>query len=146
MKIALPLNEKMSLYFDNPHTAPRFAIYNIEGTRDNIRFSLSSIVQNPWHSIKCNDFEEEQLKCNCSDERKNSIKHKCEHYSILESIKGCTYLLAYRYCLNTKQSLKNSGIKVLKVPPIINTIDMAIKNFLIGASLASTIKHIHHAS
>ncbi|MDD2906142.1 MAG: hypothetical protein PHC74_07560 [Sulfurimonas sp.] len=146
MKIALPLNDSLAIYHDNAHTAPKFGIYNIDTKALNIHVSLNTIIENPWNAIKCNEYEMEQKKCECNKERQQSIRHKCEHYTLLELIHGCSFLLANRYCQNTKTMMKNGGITIIKIPPIAKEIDMAIKNFLIGASLARTIKHIHHES
>jgi predicted Fe-Mo cluster-binding NifX family protein len=88
----------------------------------------------------------EQRNCDCNTERQHNLRHKCEHYTLLEIIHGCTFLLASKYCLNTKTMMKNGGITIIKIPPIAKKIDTAIKNFLIGASLANTVKHIHHES
>jgi predicted Fe-Mo cluster-binding NifX family protein len=57
--------------------------------------------------------------------------HKCEHYSLLETLHDCSYLLANRYCRNTQKSLKQAGIKIFKLPVIISRLDIAIKNFII---------------
>jgi predicted Fe-Mo cluster-binding NifX family protein len=146
MKIAIPLHEQLTLYHNNPCTAPKFAIYLIEGDTSHIVFSLEVIVDNPWSGVKCDRYEDEQISCNCDPDRRKSMRHISEHYALLDAIGGCSYLLADRYCDNTTRALGNGGITIFKIPPIINKIDNAIKNFLIGASFASTVEHIHHAS
>lgn len=146
MKIAIPLHQQLTLYHDNPCTAPKFAIYLVEGDRSNISFKLSHIVDNPWSGLKCNTFEDEQVSCSCDIDRRKSMRHIAEHYALLDAIGGCSYLLADNYCDNIIRALENGGIQVFKIPPIVNKIDNAIKNFLIGASLASKLEHIHHAS
>lgn len=145
MKIAVPIGQELTIYHDNPFTAERFAIYSIEGHQTNVQFRLSTIVENPCISLN-NNFEEPHVKCSCNDEDRKDLRHICEHYSLLEAINGCSYLLADHYCENTGRSLHNAGVKIFKIPAIVNNVENAIKNFLIGASLASTIKHIHHAS
>jgi predicted Fe-Mo cluster-binding NifX family protein len=146
MKIAVPLNQQMTLYHDNPCTAPKFGIYTIEGDASDIRFSLSRVVENPWFEPKCNDFGEDQITCSCDAERRSNIRHICEHYALLDAVNGCSYLLADRYCENSFRALRNGGVKVFKIPPIIERIDSAIKNFLIATSLASKVQYIHNAS
>jgi len=146
MKIALPIKDTLNIYKDNPHTAPKFAIYIIENINNTIHFSLHAIVDNPLSDLKCHQFTEEEKTCSCDAEEQKSLMHKCEHYSLLESIGDCTYLLANKYCINTRNSMKKAGIKIFQVPPIISKIDIVIKNFIIGASLANKIKNIHHAS
>ena len=146
MKIAVPLNDTFTFYHRNPFTAPKFAIYSIEGDRSHLTFGLFAVVENPWSAINDGGFEESQIACDCDSKQCTNMHHVFEHYALLDAIGGCSYLLADHYCDNTSRALNNGGIKVFKIPPIINKIDSAIKNFLIGASLASTFKHIHHAS
>ena len=146
MKIMLPVQDTLTIYKDNPHTAPRFAVYNIDNIDDKIHFSLHSIIENPIYNFKNEGFTEDEKQCNCKKELQANIMHRCEHYSLLESINDCTYLLAKKYCKNTQNSMKKAGIKVYKIPPIINKIDIAIKNFLIGASLVPTIQNTYNAS
>lgn len=147
MDIAIPTDEQHVIYHDNPYTAPKFAIYSvIQNAKTDVTFALKSIVDNPLYRLKCNIFEDDQLKCNCEDERANSIKHIYEHYALLDVLGGCSYLLANNYCKNVIRSMTNGGITIYKIPPIIKKIDMAIKNFIIGVSLASKVQHIHDAS
>jgi predicted Fe-Mo cluster-binding NifX family protein len=75
-----------------------------------------------------------------------SIGHICEHYALLETISNCNYLLASNYCENTFNTLSKGGIIIFKIPRIIKNIDIAIKNFLIGASFANKLQNIHHIS
>jgi len=146
MKIAVPLTKELMLYSNNPYTAAKFAIYLIVGDKTDVSYSLIEIVDNPRY-IEVSDIgEETEKECACDSERQNDLKHICEHYSILESIASCSYLLAIKYCKNTSKTLQNGGIKIFQIPTIIKKADTAIKNFLIGASLANRIQNIHHAS
>lgn len=146
MKIALPINDTLTIYKNNPHTAPRFAIYIIEHKANGVYFSLSSIVENPLSKYKSQMFDQEQKSCECSAEREKNIEHICEHYSLLETLSDCSYLLANKYCKNTKSSMMKAGVVLFKIPPIINQIDIAIKNFILGVPLANNIRYIHNAS
>jgi len=146
MKIAIPLDKDFMFYRNNPFTAPKFAIYFIEGDKTNISFSKSTIVENRRCANKSNIFEDSQVACACDIDSKKDIQHICEHYALLETINGCSYLLADNYCENTSSTLKKGGVTVFKIPTIIKNIDIAIKNFLIGASFANKIQNIHHAS
>ena len=146
MKIALPVYDTATVYRDNPHTTPKFAIYDIDSVNNSIHYSLHSVVVNPLNRYKSQKFPESELLCSCSLERQNDLSHKCEHYSLLETISDCSYLLASKYCQNTKKSMKKAGIKVVKIPPIITQTNSAIINFIIGASLERNIQNIHHAS
>ncbi len=146
MKIAVPVNETFTFYHRNPFTAPKFAIYTIEGDRSHLTFSLDNVIENPCRIINDGKFDEEQVACDCDEKQCMNIHHIFEHYALLDAIGGCSYLLADHYCDNTTRALNNGGIKVFKIPPIINMIDSAVKNFILGASLASTFKHIHNVS
>ena len=146
MKIAIPLHRQLTLYHYNPCTAPKFAIYQIEGDSSRIVYRLEVIVDNPWSAVKGDDFGEDQVTACCDVDRRSNIRHISEHYALLDAIGGCRYLLADLCCDNLQRALGKGGIEVFKIPPIVNKIDNAIKNFLIGASLASTVEHIHHAS
>lgn len=146
MKIAIPVNDLLNVYKHNPHTAPKFVIYTLVKTDDEVHFSLDSILDNRLSSYKNNTFCSEETMGNCTSKNKNDIMHQCEHYSILEMIGGCSYLLANRYCENTKKTMQQAGIKIFKIPSIINRTDIAIKNFIIGGSIASKIQHIYNAS
>ncbi|MDD2356600.1 MAG: hypothetical protein PHX13_01650 [Thiovulaceae bacterium] len=147
MQIAIPTDNENAIYHDNAYTAPKFSIYTIIiKNKTDISFSLQQIIYNPLSRLKCEDFDETQLKCSCDKEHASNLHHIYEHYSLLDLIAGCQYLLATRYCKNVIRSMKNGGILIYKIPPIIKNADNAIKNFLIGASFANTAQHIHHAS
>lgn len=146
IKIAIPLDNTLSFYHRNPFTAPTFAIYTIEDENKSVTYSLLKVIDNPWDSTNEGVYKECQIQCACDKETSSDIHHITEHYSILHAISACDYLLANYYCDNIFSALQNASIKIYKVPPFIHKVDMAIKNFLLGASLASTFKHIHHAS
>lgn len=147
MKIALPVNETLTLYKNNPHTAPRFAIYDVITTNNrDVYFSLHSVIENRFYRVKNAEFDEKERECDCDIQRETNLRHKCDHYAILELIGECSYLLANKYCKNTKKSMEQGGVKIFKIPPIINTINIAIQNFIIGDSIANKIKQIHYAS
>ncbi len=145
-KIAIPLNRTMGFYHKNPMTAPKFAIYTINVRRKNVIFSLLHVLDNPLNSSHEEGYEQSQIQCNCNQNTCADIHHKAEHYVILDAIQECKYLLVDYYCKNIVDALQVANIQTYKIPPFITQVDMAIKNFLLGASLASTFKHIHHAS
>jgi predicted Fe-Mo cluster-binding NifX family protein len=146
MKIAIPLDKDLMFYNDNPYTAPKFAIYFIEGNKTDISFKMLMILDNPRYMEVSDKVEEIQKKCDCDKERQVDMQHICEHYSILETINSCSYLLAIKYCHNTYKTLQRGGIKIFKIPSIIKKTETAIKNFLVGASFANRIQSIHNAS
>jgi len=146
MKIAVAMDLDHTFYHKNPSTAPKFAIYTIKGEKSEVTYALSAIFENPWYSKKANIIQNEEINCECSIERQEDLDHACSHYAVLDVISGCSYLLADHYCNNTLKALKNGGVSIFKIPFMIRDIEIAIKNFLIGALYASTVQHIHHAS
>jgi len=146
MKIALPLDAQLVLYKQNPFTAPKFGIYLIETTPKEVLVRLDAIMTNPMHAILRQNFLERQIVCDCDEAVQNCFNHICEHYSLLEVIGGCRYLLADNFCNNTAHTLGKGGVEVFKIPSIIKTTDTAIKNFLIGANFVKKISHIRNLS
>lgn len=146
MKIAIAMTSNNRVYHNNPCTAPKFAIYTIDKENMQVSFSLSAIFDNPVSTKNSQAFTDEEKNCDCSIERQKDFSHACEHYALLDVIGGSTYLLADKYCQNTLKSLNNGGVSIYKIPTIIHDVDIAIKNFLIGANYANTFQHIHHAS
>jgi predicted Fe-Mo cluster-binding NifX family protein len=146
MKIAVPFSQQLELYRDNPSTAPKFGIYEIVLDKRDISVSLQSVETNPWCGGTCDNFDKDAANCACDEMRQKDIRHITEHYALLEVLRGCSYVLADHFCENTKRALNNGGIRVFKYPSIIRTTENAIKNFIIGASLASTIEYVHYAS
>ena len=146
MKIAVPFSQQMELYRHNPSTAPRFGIYEIESKNGNVAVRLLRVEANPWCENSCNAFPNSDATCTCDEERQQDIRHITEHYALLEVLGGCSYVLADHFCDNTKRALANGGIRIFKYPSVIRTAENAIKNFIIGASLANTVEHVHYAS
>ncbi|MBN2816549.1 MAG: hypothetical protein JXQ67_07670 [Campylobacterales bacterium] len=146
MKVAVPVSEILTLYKYNPHTAPKFAIYDLTKVDHEVEFSLHSIVENKICEHKNNLFSSHELMCTCDSQKKNSFPHRCEHFALLEFIGECSYLLAYTCCENTKKSLKLGGIATYKIPPIISQIEIAMKNFIIGGYLEYKIERTCNAS
>jgi predicted Fe-Mo cluster-binding NifX family protein len=146
MKIAVPFSQQLDLYRDNPSTAPKFGIYEIILSKNRVAISLVSVEMNPWCKGSCDAFDDAAANCACDEHRRNDIRHITEHYALLEVLGGCSYLLADHFCDNTKRVLNNGGISVFKYPSVIRSAENAIKNFIIGASLANTVEHVHYAS
>lgn len=146
MKIAIAMTSNNRVYHQNPCTAPKFAVYSIDREKEEVMYSLSAVFDNPTSMKKEKEFTDEEVNCNCSVERQEEFSHACEHYALLDVIGGSNYLLADQYCKNTLRSLNNGGVSVYKIPSIIHDVEIAIKNFLVGAYYASTVQHIHHAS
>lgn len=146
MQIAVPTDHDDAIYLDNVYTAPKFAIYTVLQEDKKVIFFLKNVVENPLRKMKSDFFDEAQLKCSCDTKNSSELTHIYEHYSLLDTISGCSYLLANRYCKNVIRSMKSGGIIIYKIPSIIKQTDTAIKNFLIGASFANTSQQIHHAS
>jgi len=147
MKIAVPFSRELELYRHNPSTAPKFGIYEIERSNESIAVRLLCIEANPWCEHHCDAFADaDASNCACDEKRQRDIRHITEHYALLEVLVGCSYVLADHFCKNTKKALDNGGIRIFKYPSVIRTAENAIKNFIIGASLANTVEHVYYAT
>ena len=146
MKVAIAMTSNHNVYHNNPCTAPKFAVYTIEKEDKQIRYALSAVFDNPALAKNAHTFTDAEIYCRCNIDQQNDFSHACQHYALLDVIGGSNYLLADKYCQNTLRSLNNGGVAIYKIPSIINKVDIAIKNFLLGAHFASTVQHIHHAS
>ena len=141
MRVAVPVNDKLFIYHNNPMSAPIYAIYTIKGTHSELlTMSLDGFIVNT-HMEKL-----ESLICSCNKKVQDDQEHKIWHYSIVDLLQGCDYLLADHYCKNTKRSLNIAGIKLYTIPRIIKQSELAVKNFIIGEHIAYNIQHIHYAS
>ena len=145
-KIAVPLNNAMDFYHSNLVTAPKFAIYTIDMKKKNVTFTLDHMLDNPLNSTNGGQYNNSQIQCSCDKKTCSDLHHRAEHYIMLDAIHDCEYILVNYYCENVVRALKIANIQTYKISPFITKVDMAIKNFLLGVSLASTYKHIHHVS
>lgn len=146
MKIAVPVDNELTYYRKNPFTAPKFAIYYIDADIYEVSFGIDNIVDNPQYGNREKNFCEAEMEGICPAQNKKNINHICEHYALLEIISGCTHLIASKFCENTYSALQKGCVDVFKIPSIINSTEMAIKNFIIGASIANKVKNISFAS
>jgi len=146
-KFAIPVSSTNLLFAENPCSAPKFALFSVHRVYAKTVYALIGYVPNPWLDDNGNMMCSTDLEhSGCSEDVQSNKTHIGEHYLILEAIGGCDFLLAKTYCENTKRTLFNAGIKIYKLPHFISNIDIAIKNFLIGARIADSIKLINHAS
>ncbi len=138
MKFALPLDACCALYLHNPCTAPQFGIYAVHEHEGSIIYSRLFLSENPWQeasgAMRCSLKVDES---SCPAELRGDTAHFIEHYGLLEAISGCRYLLAPTACENTKRAMRHAGIKLFGIPPFCNTIDKAIRHFLIGTKIAA---------
>ncbi len=133
MKIAVPVDTNNKMYHSNPWTAPAFTIYLVKDEDNMIIFECIEHKNNPWLEV------DENIVCDpvmcadgCSDDVEADPSHLAEHKIILESLKGCRYLIAETYCSNIEKVLKNEGIEIFRLPPIVKEPDLAIKNLLVN--------------
>ena len=146
MKVAIAMTAKNRVYHHNPCTAPKFAIYSIIKEKEEISFCLSAVFDNPSLKRGTTSFSEDEKNGSCSLESQQDFSHACEHYALLDVIGGSDYLLADKYCKNTLKSINNGGVSIYKIPSFVHDVDIAIKNFLIGANYANTVQDINDAS
>ncbi len=146
VKVVMPVDHRLFFYHYNPLTAPRFAIYQVAVVNQKAIFSLEATIHNPFFIGNGDVCDTALSECRCSKETIESPEHQSIHYQLLSVMVGCQYLLADRYCKNLKDALGNYGVSIGKIPPIIHHVDHAIKNFLIGASIANNVQKQNHAS
>lgn len=147
MIIAIPLDAMKRVYHENPCTATMFALYEVTGDRKDVRYALKETKLNPWEKSGGKMVKDSSMKaCTCPIDLSTNTHHISEHYMILEAIGKTDYLLVDNYCLNTLYSMKNVGIKIYKIPPIVKDIETAINHFIIGVEIANNLQYIHPAS
>lgn len=146
MKIAVPLDTDGKVYTKNPWTAPRFVIYSVRDSGDNIIYEAIEVKENPWRA-KDKDLICDPIMCDgdCSDITQADVNHLADHYIILEVINGCSYLIVEMACSNVEKVLKHGGIELYVLPPIIKEPDLAIKRLLVNLKYTYNIQKIHKA-
>jgi hypothetical protein len=145
MLVAIPLDALNRVYHLNPCSATMFALYEVEGNRQNIHYHFLETRLNPWKKYG-DAFHPERSTCTCTSASRNDPHHISDHYLILEAIGKVDCILVDQYCLNTLHVFKNVGIKIHKLPPFIKNSEAALDHFIIGANIADHLQHIHPAS
>lgn len=147
MIVAIPIDPMMRVYHKNPSTSHQFALYEINGNREDVRYRHIETKLNPWAKwngeMACNP---QMKECDCNAVMVQDPQHICEHYVLLQVIGKSDYLIVDKYCLNTLYAMRNVGIKIHKIPPFTKTVEEAINHFIIGAQIANHLQHIHPAS
>lgn len=142
MKVLIPVKNQTDVYHDNLFRAPLFAVYSVENKNSNFHCSLIDVIQNPYssHFNYGTALYENNMIC---DTENCSLQHLQEHYNLSKEMDIYDYVLTDHCCETMTSALKEKGINIYKISPFLQKSDIAIKNFLLGASLASTIQHIH---
>lgn len=140
IKVLLPLTQTKEVYHDNFFKAPHFGIFSIDNQKRDVYCRLETLVANTY---SCSGDPTHCANRGMCDQSQCSIEHMEDHYKFSQSIKGCDYVLADRYCDTMAEAFRSSGIALYKLSPFLHTSEIAIKNFLLGVSLASTLRHIH---
>lgn len=145
IKVLLPLTKNKMVYHDNFFKAPYFGIFTINSQNCYVYCRLETFIPNSYNCV----YEENPLLCanhGMCNQTQCTLQHLEEHYDFSKNIDGCDYVLADRYCETMFDALKQGGITLYKLSPFLQTAEIAIKNFLIGVSIASTLQHIHVTS
>ena len=142
MKVLIPIRNQTDVYHDNLFRAPLFAVYSVDRESYNVYYSLVDVIQNPYsyHTYNDKDLCERNNICDLAN---CTLHHLQQHYSLSRNLDICDYVLANHCCETMTKALKEKGINIYKISPFLQKSDIAIKNFLLGASLASTLQHIH---
>jgi predicted Fe-Mo cluster-binding NifX family protein len=141
MKVLVPVSNQTDVFHNNLFKAPLFAEYTID-TYDDVDFycSLKKTISNPCNSV------EESTPCDTNgicDIESCSVAHLKEHYTLSKHLKDCDYILIDHACETMTDALYKEGINIYHIAPFLRKTDIAIKNFLLGVSIASTLQHIH---
>ena len=142
MKVLIPVTNQTNVFHDNLFRAPQFAVYSIDNKSSNVYCSLMDVIQNPYSYLFNNDKSLCENHGIC-DPDNCTLQHLQEHYSLTRNMDSCDYILADHFCETMTKALKEKGINIYKISPFLHKSDIAIKNFLLGVSLASTLQHIH---
>ena len=143
MKVLVPVINQTDVFHDNLFRAPLFAEYTIDTYNDNdVYCSLNGTIANPYSYLSSDD----QASCDkhkiCKAES-CTVEHLKEHYQLSKRLKHCDYILADHFCETMTDALEKEGIHIYNISPFLHKTDIAIKNFLLGVSIASTLQHIH---
>ena len=142
MKVLIPILNQTDVYHDNLFRAPSFAIYSIDNRSKNVYCSLTETIQNPYSCLHRNNATVCDNYGIC-DQESCSQQQKEEHFHLIQRMTNCDVILADHFCDTITTALKEGGIRLYKLSPLIKKPDIAIKNFLLGVSLASTLQHIY---
>jgi predicted Fe-Mo cluster-binding NifX family protein len=148
VKVLVPVKNETDVYHDNIFSAPRFALYSIDikesidKNASRVYYACEYIIENPKLDSEHHEYagQRDHGICNaefCSDAHYNL------HYELSKSIDECDYILVNHTCETMMRALKETGINLHKISPFLRKTDIAIKNFILGVSLASTLQHIH---
>ena len=142
MRILVPVKNKTDVYHNNMFRAPQFAIYTIDHIEPNVYCTCTDIISNPYSHLV--DISPELSKnYGICDPESCTMEHITEHYILSHRIKSCDYVLADHFCETMTKALQEKGVTIYKISPFLHSPDMAIKNFILGVSLASKLQHIH---
>jgi len=142
MKVLVPINNRSDVYHNNLFKAPHFALYIIDSTEFNVYCTLKDVMENPYYSLD----ENSQVSANkygICDSENCTIQHLNEHIILSQQMADCDYILADHFCDTIIKALNDKGINIYKISPFLQSSDAAIKNFLLGVSIANTIQNIH---
>ncbi len=146
MIVAVPVNAQERVYHDNPCTSPMFAIFEVTGDRQEIRYRHTLTRLNPWAKYDGVMLKDPHMKsCTCEEQLMRNPHHISEHYVLLEAIGQCDILIVDNYCLNTLYTMKNVGIKLHKIPPFLKKPSEAIEHFAVSSEIAAHLRCVHPA-
>jgi predicted Fe-Mo cluster-binding NifX family protein len=141
MIVAVPVDARERVYHDNPCTSTMFALYEVSGERQEVRYRHIETRINPWDKYKGQMLSDPVMKaCACENALSQNPHHISEHYVLLEAIGKCDVFIVDQYCLNTLYTMKNVGIKIHKIPPFVKTPSEAIEHFIIGTEITQYLR------
>ncbi|MDM5270880.1 hypothetical protein PGH07_01660 [Sulfurovum sp. zt1-1] len=142
MRILVPVKNQTDVFHDNMFKAPLFAVYKIDHIDPNVYCTCVDLISNPYscqESLSQERFENYGI----CDPAQCTMEHITEHYILSHRMKSCDYVLADHFCDTMTKSLQEKGVNIYKISPFLHSTHIAIINFILGVSLASTLQHIH---
>jgi len=142
MRVLVPVKNKTDVFHDNIFRAPLFALYTIDHVESDVYCSCIDLITNPCISQENMSPGLSQNYGICDPEHCTK-EHIEEHYTLSRSMYSSDYILADHFCDTMTKALQEKGVTIYKISPFLHSPDMAIKNFILGVSLASKLQHIH---
>lgn len=143
MKVCIPVQNDTNVYHNNLFRAPHFALFDVDkDANGSVSYHLDKTIDNPFQGNASAEPDSCPNRGIC-DQEDCTVEHFNEHFSLSHSIKKCDYILADYFCDTMTKALRSEGVKLYKISPFLRDTDIAIKNFILGESLADKLQDIH---
>lgn len=142
IKVCIPVQHDTDVYHNNLFRAPHFALFSVDIHQDgSVTYQFDKTIDNPFqgHDTAASDTCPNRGIC---DQDNCTVEHFNEHFTLTKTMKKCDYILADYFCDTMTKALKSEGVRLYKISPFLKHTDIAIKNFILGESLANQLQDI----